>query len=72
MSLRAFKVSSVPGATGDPSSAWRAAEISPRHTKVSARSTRLVTVSCWVRLLLERNWLAASETSKLNLRKSIH
>ena len=26
MSLRAFKVSSVPGATGDPSSAWSAAE----------------------------------------------
>ena len=28
ISLRAFKVSSVPGATGDPSNAWRAAEIS--------------------------------------------
>ena len=71
MSLRAFKVS-VPGATVDPSSAWREAEISPKDTKVLARSTRLVTVSCWVRLLLKRNWLATSEASKLSLRRSNH
>ena len=67
-----FNFSSVPDATGDPSNAWRATAISPKHTKSSACSTRLATVSCWVRLFLERNWLATSEASKLNLRKSNH
>ena len=56
MSLRAFKVFSVPGATGDPLSAWRAAEITPMHTKVLGRSTRLVTLSCWVRLSNAIGW----------------
>ena len=36
--VSAFKVSSLPGAMGEPSNASRAAEISPREINVSARA----------------------------------
>ena len=46
--LELFRVSSLPGATGDPPSAWRAVEISPMLINASARSTLFSTVSTLV------------------------
>ena len=69
--MSALKVSSLPGALGEPSNASRAAEISPREINVSASANLFSSVS-HVSLLLWRNCAASVETSTLSRRRFNH
>ena len=60
-SLSAFRVSSLPGGTGDPSSAWWAAEISPNaDQRLSSRQCPPWCDSFWTEYLLHFQTLPCS------------